>query len=409
MKSKFPLKVYKLKNGLTINHYFSDSDYVTAKYAVPVGSGHNTNDIIWGTFHFLEHIVLQRSKLFPEIFSWKKEVGKTGGYSNAFTSRSKTVFLASVPKKDQSLIDGLFSSIFDPIFDEESVIGERGIIKNERKSKERWFPGDNEIENYLFTEWIDEDKDYIYQRLGSDQDLDNINSEYLSKIHQTYYRNKNGVLFIGGDVDIEHIISILEKIETTDILPEFQERTFSWKNPDYREVSFTDANRYEYYIAGFYDKDWKKDLIGRFGIGLLINGIQGPLFEWLRNEKKWVYGLDYFSSSFYENSFWYLCVPLSQKENVEEVRKKLKERIKLAFSDKKIIESEKNRFLGKRLYQFETIEDVVNADVNTFCGYGFTISEEDILNTIKNITSEDLLSMLESYGGEILITPKNEK
>lgn len=409
MKNKFPLTTYKLKNGLTINHYFANSDYITAKYVVPVGSGHNTEDITWGTFHFLEHIVLQRSKLFPELFSWKKEVGKTGGYSNAFTHRSKTVFLASVPKKDERLIDGLFSSVFEPIFNEESVVGERGIIKNERKSKERWFPGQNEIDHYLFTQWASEDKDYIYQRLGTDKDIDSITAEYLSDIHKKYYRNKNGILFIGGDVDINHIISILEKIETTNELPAFQERKYSWADQTYKEVSFVDANRYEYFVGGFFDKNWKKDVIGSFAIGLLINSIQGPLFEWLRNEKKWVYGLDYMNDISYENTFWYLSVPLSKKENVEEVRTKLRQKIVEAFSNQKLIESEKNRFLGKRLYRFETIEDLVEAEVNTICNYDLVLSEEEIIKVVMDIKTEDLLQLLESCTGEILVMPKKKQ
>ncbi len=408
MKDRLALKKYELKNGLTLYHFPSDAPYVTARYVIPFGSGHNTNDIIPGTFHFLEHIILKRSKLYPDYREWSKKVGLVGGYSNASTSRNMTQFIVSVPNEHTELIDGLLSHVLEPLFETEDTEKEKSIIQNERKGKERWFPGADEISHYLWTEWLDEAKDYLYQRLGSDENLASIDAAYLETIHKKYYFNKNSFLIVGGDLDVNPLIEKLESITPTVEAPEFQKRTIAWKDKSYREVSFTDANRYTYRIGGIIEKDFKKNLIARFGMVLLINNVHGYLYNWLRHEKNWVYGVNFETDTNYENAVWQISVPLSHPEHVEEVRQSIKSKIKEAFSDENLIASEKRRFLGQQKFQFETTNEVIDFILGWYGNYGVIITEHMLGEIINGITSEDLLALLDNEIGEILTIPKGE-
>jgi len=371
---------------------------------VPVGSGHNTGDIRFGTFHFLEHIVMNRSKAYPEYKQWSKKIGLVGGYTNAMTTRKSSTFIASVPSEHGNLIYGLFDTVFSPIFNEEDIIGERNIIKNERKGKERWFPGDDETGHYLWTEWFSEDPDYIYQRLGRDEDLDAMDASYLQFVHEKYYFNKNSFLMIGGIVDIEPILTLLENVKTNQNSPDLQERKISWKDKEYREASFNDLNRYIYRLGNITEKNFKKNLIGRFALILLTNAVQGPLYRWLRDEKKWVYGIGFEIESTYENNTWQLVIPLSHPDHVADVRSQLLGKIKEAFSDETLIASEKERFLGQQKFQFETVGQKMDFLLGWYRTHQIIVNETMLVEIIDSITSQDLLALLDDTFGEILTT-----
>lgn len=408
MKDRLKPEVYTLENGLTVYYFPSDAPYVTARYVVPFGSGHNTGDIRNGTFHFLEHTVLNRSKQYPEYKAWNTAVGLVGGYSNASTGRRQTAYIVALPIAHKELIDGFFSHIFEPILTEEDVVGERGIIRNERKSKERWFPGSDEISHYIWSEWLSEDKDYIIQRLGSDEDLEAITAEYLNDIHQKHYFSNKGFLMVSGGVSPEFFIEKLKNITTKDAQHPYQARTVVWKDKEYRSMAFTDASRYTYHLGGTTEKDFKKNFIGRFALALLINSVQGPLYTWLRDEKKWTYGLSREIDAGYENTVWIIKIPLSHPEHIPEVRKELLERIRTAFSDEALIAREKERFIGQQTFQFETPDEILDFVSGLYGDYGVFVTETMVRDIITNITSADLLQFLDADIGEILITPKEE-
>ena len=407
MKDRLKPQIRVLSNGITIYHIPSDVPYVTARFVVPFGSGHNTGDIVPGTFHFLEHVVLLRSKLYPGYREWGTKVGLVGGYSNAATSRSCTSYEVSVPVAHEYLLDGLFSAVHYPVISAEDVIGERGVIRNERKMKERWYPGDDEIEHYMFTEWLLEDADYITQRLGSDENLENITAEYLQGIHEQYYRTGKAFLIISGSFDMDRIVSVLEQVQTTHAAPYFQERAFSWADPQYREVAFTDASRFTYHLGALAQKDIKSDIRCRFGLGMLANSTHGPLFRWLRDEKKWVYGVNVQADSTYENMSFGISLPFSEYGHVAPARAELLDRIKAAFSDEALIAAEKERYLGQQTFQFSTPGEVIGFLLGKYRTYGRFIYETELDAIIQGITSADLLSMLDTAFGELLVMPKN--
>ncbi|MBQ1847216.1 MAG: insulinase family protein [Clostridia bacterium] len=202
---------FRHESGLTVlfapNSYTASFAVIAAKY----GSIDTTFDTCRkryitpeGTAHFLEH------KLFEtedggdafDLFA------KTGAWSNAYTGFTSTAYLFSASYEFYKSLEILLDFVYHPHFTEASVEKERGIIAEELASYED-SPGNRcyfELLRCLY-------KDHPVRNDigGTAETIKRVTPELLYLVHGAFYTPDNMVLSISGDLDLDKIVSTLDK------------------------------------------------------------------------------------------------------------------------------------------------------------------------------------------------------
>ncbi|MHB9025703.1 MAG: M16 family metallopeptidase [Armatimonadota bacterium] len=100
---------------------------VTMVVVVRGGGGANINPR--GLAHYLEHLVLQGSRQYPEPLAPQFALEQVGGTSNAVTSRDLTRFAASVDSASVELLTKVLADVtLHPLLTDEAFADERPVI-----------------------------------------------------------------------------------------------------------------------------------------------------------------------------------------------------------------------------------------------------------------------------------------
>jgi predicted Zn-dependent peptidase len=165
-----------------------------------------------GYFHFLEHMLFHGNRTFhstEEMMAFTKD---NGIYTNASTSGKEINFFLEVP--DVNLTNGLKvfeETIFYPLFPEDKIKNELGVITQEIKSKwdrpeTRFFDQEDKL---IFGE----NHPYTQDPLGNIETLQHISSSILKDLHNQYFQPQNMIMTIVGNVgNTDILIKKLTKI-----------------------------------------------------------------------------------------------------------------------------------------------------------------------------------------------------
>lgn len=107
----------------------TDTDYACVTMLVKIG---HMYDPILGMAHFLEHMLFNGTKKFPDENHFMTYITSNGGYSNAYTSHDHTCYYYTIQPK--MLLDSLeiFSSFFEePLLKADSVNREKEAVDAE--------------------------------------------------------------------------------------------------------------------------------------------------------------------------------------------------------------------------------------------------------------------------------------
>lgn len=169
----------------------------------------NQNEL--GYFHFLEHMLFHGTEKMPSAESMMEVAKENGFYTNAYTSGNSINFYLSSPDVNlDKAIEVVDDVMFNPIFPENKIKNEIGVVSQELKSKwdqpnTRFFHEINKIifgQNHLFTR----------DNIGDIKCLEQITRQKLQKLHQKYFQPQNMVISIVGNVkSIEKTIDKLTK------------------------------------------------------------------------------------------------------------------------------------------------------------------------------------------------------
>ncbi|HEU0050923.1 MAG TPA: insulinase family protein [Patescibacteria group bacterium] len=388
MRDRQVFEETRLSNGICTFHYKDQSPLCFIKVLFPVGSAHSCGMFPPGMFHFLEHMVMRRH---PNSRDLDQLVGLKGGDFRAKTTMFHTIYSLEVPAKHfQEVLPKFFSFLFEePPLPEEAIRSERGIISSERRSRERWFPGDEEIEQYLRTQWMCDFALSLRQQLGSEDDLDLIDAQQLRNAYQSYFHPSILVL-AGGSVEPNPLFSRLETLKTHQThLKNSYQRT-SWANREYREHAFRDASRYVLNYGSIMKPCPELNVVFAidFIMEYLTNGVHGPIYSWLREERGWVYevtwnsaiddhdpSLETDSEAAYE---WHLFLPLANKNQVKETRKEFPERVKKALKNTSAIQREVERRLSiVEAYWYNQLKYIVEGAERSISTFGKIVAEAE--------------------------------
>ena len=202
------------KSGLTV--YVSKKPFSTAYavFATRYGSCDNVfklasdgsfSAVPEGIAHFLEHKMFESEDGHDSFEDFAEE----GADANAYTSTDRTAYLFSCTDGFYRCLEILLKMVTTPVFTEKNVKKEQGIIGQEIKM---CLDRPSNALYYNLMEAMYKENPVKIQIAGTIESIAEITPELLYKCYDVFYQMSNMALCIAGDVDVEKIIEIVDKV-----------------------------------------------------------------------------------------------------------------------------------------------------------------------------------------------------
>lgn len=199
----------QLPNGLNV-YYLPKEGFNKTYVTISTPLGSNVTDfsvdgkdvsIPLGVAHFLEH------KLFDkEGYDLSEQFALNDAQVNAYTMNTRTTYLFHCTNNLNKNIETLLNMVFNPIFTEEGIKKEIGIIEQEI----RMYEDDpntviymGAIKNMFQTHPVRNDI------LGTVESISQISKEMLEDVHSTFYNPSNMIMFVTGNFDLNDVHNVI--------------------------------------------------------------------------------------------------------------------------------------------------------------------------------------------------------
>jgi len=202
-------QIARLGNGLrVILREVHSAPVISFWLAYGIGS-RNERTGQTGISHWVEHMMFKGTDRFPAGVL-DREVDRTGGQWNAFTSMDYTMYYAPLPADRISLMleaerDRMTNALFDP----DETESERTVIISERQGSENdpvfWL--NEEIRAAAFRV-----HGYHHTIIGDRADLERMTRDELFAHYQQYYTPSNAAVVCVGDFDSGEMLAEIEAI-----------------------------------------------------------------------------------------------------------------------------------------------------------------------------------------------------
>ena len=157
-----------------------------------------------GTAHFLEHKLFESEDL--DAF---ERFAKTGASANAYTSFDRTGYLFSCTGNFKKNLEILLDFVQHPYFTQQTVEKEQGIIGQEimmYKDAPDWECNFNLLRALYHNHPVKVDI------AGSCESIAQISADLLYECYNSFYDLGNMVLAVAGNVDIDEIIEVADRV-----------------------------------------------------------------------------------------------------------------------------------------------------------------------------------------------------
>lgn len=208
---KDTLYTTQLENGLTVAVLQKPGfKQATGRVAVKYGSvdsrfidpaSKEEVDVPDGIAHFLEHKMFEK-----EWGNVSDKFSELGADSNAYTSYTNTVYHFNTTTNFDESFDVLLEMVQTPWFTPDSVSKEQGIIEQEIRmymDDPGWRSSANLLEALYVNHPVKIDI------AGTVESIHEITSDLLYLCHRTFYHPSNMVVFCAGDLDPEHVLTVV--------------------------------------------------------------------------------------------------------------------------------------------------------------------------------------------------------
>lgn len=169
-------------------------------------------DVIHGTAHFVEHMLLAGTKKFPQKNLIAEYLQNVGGDFGAYTNFDLISFNIEIPESsDLNAATEVFNEcLCHSLFDPKTIENERGSIFSELKSRK------SSPQSYIgkiITELLLQGTGLNYDVLGTEEDIKNITKQELESFWKKNIHAGNVDFIVSGDVDFDDLVESLNKIE----------------------------------------------------------------------------------------------------------------------------------------------------------------------------------------------------
>jgi zinc protease len=207
-----PYKKYVLDNGLTLIVHEDHSDplvHVDVTYHV----GSAREELYKSGFaHFFEHMMFQGSENVADEEHFKI-ITDAGGTLNGTTNRDRTNYFETVPSNQLEVMLWLEADrmgfFLDAVTQRKFEV-QRETVKNEKQQN---------YDNSAYGLWSEKNAAALYPyghpyswlTIGKLEDLDRVNVDDLKKFFLRWYGPNNATLTVGGDVNPDEVVAMVEK------------------------------------------------------------------------------------------------------------------------------------------------------------------------------------------------------
>lgn len=349
-----------LKNGSRVVLYkkkgspiYIQAGFVAGSFSDPSGQE--------GLAHFFEHLMALGRKNFESKELMAEYIESVGGMYSAYTSKEILSVRVQVPEKSDLYrsIKILDSMICDPVFNQDDIEKERGVIFSEIDRYE------SDINMMLFkkiSNRIFRDTSFEKDIIGTKDSVRGIDIDSLNSFKQKYLVAENLTFVVSGDIEIDELLEKLNNLKILNssskyIYPEVKinNTSFDFELPESKQ-----SNIY----FGFKEVSPSiKDInYRRVILGILSGSRNSRIIKRLRTEEGLIYSASPFVYSAFDNCIFGVHVPIP-KEHLTRGIVSLKE-IFQELSDKGILQEEldfiKNKFIKSKKIQMQTAESWVS-------------------------------------------------
>ena len=189
-----------LKNNIKII-LISDKNSVKSYCGVGVNVG-CWHDTFEGIAHFLEHLLFLGNEKFPDTNSLQKYLSESGGFSNAYTDDSKTVYYFETEHTFlEKGIEQISNFFIKPLFLQKHIDTEKKIINSEH---EKNINSNFWIIQQLMLQFI-KNKEYNKFGTGNNKTLKNTNKLDIQNFFDTFYSSNNLNVCIVDNIEINEM------------------------------------------------------------------------------------------------------------------------------------------------------------------------------------------------------------
>ncbi len=261
-----------------------NTETVTAMVLVAAGSDYESKEIN-GLSHFLEHMCFQGTERRPNTGDVSRELDSLGAQSNAFTSKEYTGYWAKSHQKHLPKIIDIISDIYqNPIFKEDAIAREKGVVVEEIKMYED-LPQAKVGE--VFEGLLYGDQPAGWPIIGSEKNVRALTKDNLIAYRKKHYSAKNTIVVVAGKINesqtVKMVADAFQNIHTSKIEKKIKTKE-SQKSPEIK-IHYKDTDQ-AHIVIGFRSNPIGHKDNHKMGIleTLLGGGMSSRLFRKLRDE-----------------------------------------------------------------------------------------------------------------------------
>ncbi|MBC7713618.1 MAG: insulinase family protein [Rhizobacter sp.] len=374
-----------LKNNLkTLFVHSPGSTAATVQIWFRAGSALEKHDNE-GIAHFLEHMFFKGTETRPGA-KIAHEVETFGGEINAFTSFDYTCYYINTPNtKLDDTINILMDMVANPLFKEEDLIPERGVVFEEyRRSIDS--PSQFAFSKLQAASF---EGSYAHPILGREDTIKNFSREQLHSFRNNFYNLSNSLLIVAGDITKkDELVKVIEKYK----LPSGPESAFP--GFELKKESTLEIHQKEVGMATltmvikapqYLDKDAASEDLA---VNCLGFGETSRLYDSLVLDKTLANSASA-STMFMSKGGAHFIRLVFPYKNMAELLKKFMVTVEEAL-DKGLATDEiqkiKNQYLSSKIYERESIESFSFSLGHSYAQSGDIKCEEEFIDRIKNTT-----------------------
>ncbi len=199
---------FKLSNGLRVCIMPSAEDQsVSVEICGLAGSGYEGKKA--GAAHFLEHLLFDGTKNYPEITQFDSIIRDRGSRGNGMTNKDYArYFVKSLPDEIESSFIYLSEMLINPLLRDHDFEREKTIIEQEINR----FKDDPSLylPRKIFAQLYPSSPLGRFTT-GDVNDVRRLQAQQLREFWQEYYVASNFVLVVSGNVDVDQVQALAEK------------------------------------------------------------------------------------------------------------------------------------------------------------------------------------------------------
>jgi predicted Zn-dependent peptidase len=279
-------------SGLKVAHiYRSDSLNTSISLRVLAGSIYESFDEI-GVAHFLEHIVSDGTKKYPNKKSLVNLIEEKGGFRNASTNKETIEYLVKVLKEDSEVaFEYLSEIVINPLIKDEDIEKQKKIIEQEIL---RFKANPEEFSQRLIYSVVFPNTRLGKLNTGDVDDIKKINRKTIMTYHEKTHVANNMILVVSGNLSLEETKVFAERyfksIKSSEKIQPVDSRSEPITEPQFELKTDSKQSILNVAYKGFNSNDNRKYVLNLI-FRLLLRGSNSRLFNEIREKRALAYSV----------------------------------------------------------------------------------------------------------------------